>query len=141
MGKNNQEPRRKYLLGYSLTRFACFTRALSCAHSFSRSICSLPHSWDSERLNGYFLCVFYLFWTIVKCSYSRVYPSIPIYSLKGPGPPSIHATLLRHQGICQLGWQRFVPLRGEQRAVWPAQSHHRLQRGTEGSGRRDQWQR
>ena len=41
-----------------LFRTTCFARVLCCAHSLARPLCSLPHLWNSEWWDGYFVCVF-----------------------------------------------------------------------------------
>ena len=38
----------------------------SLAHFARSPLRSLPRLWDNERLDGYFFCVFYPFWTIVR---------------------------------------------------------------------------
>ena len=40
-----------------------FARLLACS---LRSLCSFPRSWESNWLDGYFVCVFFLFWAIVQ---------------------------------------------------------------------------
>ena len=60
VGQIKQEPRRRYwairwlnALLDSLARSAALTRSLA------RSLCSLPRSWESDWLHGYFVCVSY----------------------------------------------------------------------------------
>ena len=47
---------------------ACpFARSLApLTRSLARSLCSLPRLWESEWLEGYLFCVFFLFWPIVQ---------------------------------------------------------------------------
>ena len=79
--------RQKYRMKYWVTRssFCSFTRtahsfactALLASHARSAaltlsptcSLRSLPCSWDSEWLDGYFFCVFFLFLTILVWCY------------------------------------------------------------------------
>ena len=88
MGQINQEYRLKYWATSSSVRsftrtvlsFACsallallscsaLLASLACSALFAllaRSLRSLPHSWDSEGLDGYFFCVFFLFWPMAE---------------------------------------------------------------------------
>ena len=54
--------------------FACFAllaslaslRSTAITRSLARSLRSLPRTWDSEWLEGYLICVFFLFWPTVQ---------------------------------------------------------------------------
>ena len=71
VGQNSQEPRRKYWATRSsvrsFARTACSGLLVSLApsaaltRSLARSLRSLPRSWESELLDGYFVCVFSYF--------------------------------------------------------------------------------
>ena len=52
-------------------------RSLIC--SLACSLCSLPSSWESECLDGYFFWVFFLFWPIVGFSPPLLPLSLPTH--------------------------------------------------------------
>ena len=41
---------------------ALFAPSTALTHLLARSLCSLPRSWDSEWLDGYFVSGFFYFW-------------------------------------------------------------------------------
>ena len=61
VGQINESPRRKYMATCSsVCSFAHTAHSFACSTllaSLPCSLCSLPRSWDSEWLDGYFVCV------------------------------------------------------------------------------------
>ena len=112
MVDNSQEYRLKnWATRSSFARsLAPLTRSLApdCSlrsHSPLRSLRSLPRSWDSDLLDGYFVCVFFLFSTIVPNSspspISRVVPRASSAAKCGHQPGQ-HRFFHAHHGVGQI---------------------------------------
>ena len=73
MGQHDQESELGPLLVRSLAPLTHLLALLP--HSLACSLRSLPRLWESDLLDGYFVCVFFLFSTIVECMLAGLVPN------------------------------------------------------------------